>query len=637
MCGIVGFCDFNKKSDSLILESMTNALQHRGPDDMGVQFWGNQNASIGFGHRRLSIIDLSNSGHQPMYSDCKKYAIIFNGEIYNYKEIKDELERSHNVVFSSNSDTEVILTAYIKWGISSVSKFIGMFAYAIYDIEKEEVVIVRDRAGVKPLYYYWHNGCFFFASELKAFSQHPNFKKEINLNSLKDFLKFGYTLSPSTIFNNTFKLNPGSYLRVNLRTQKIQQSEYWNVVSFYNKPKLNISINESIDETERLLKSAFQYRLVADVPVGVFLSGGYDSTAVTAILQANNSQKLKTFSIGFHEKKFNEANYAKMVASHLGTDHTEYYCTQQDAKEIIPQLAEIFDEPFGDSSAIPTVLVSKLARKQVTVSLSADGGDEIFGGYDKYSMLTAYYAKISKFSPPVKSLLNKILLALQSFFSSENNFNTTTNRIFKIIETLKYETDIVAYLKVINQHVYSFEIDRLLLDKQNTADSQNFYNENVDRGFNDSLNAILAIDYKTYMLDDIMTKVDRATMSVSLEGREPLLDHRIIEFVSQLPSHYKIHNGCSKYILKEIVHKYVPKTIMERPKMGFGIPIEVWLKDGLVPLLHYYLDEQKIASQGIFNVKEIATLKNNYLKNGNVNIRKLWFVLMFQMWYEKWM
>lgn len=637
MCGIAGYCDFNKKSDIQILSNMINTLDHRGPDDTGILFWENQNANIGFGHKRLSVIDLSNAGHQPMLSICKRYAIVFNGEIYNYKEIKEELLKE-GCVFSSNSDTEVVLNSYIKWGSNAVSKFIGMFAYSIYDIENQEIIIVRDRAGVKPLYYYWSKDNFLFASELKAFHQNPCFKKEININSLETFLKYGYTLTPSTIFTDTYKLKPGHYIKLDLKKKSIEELEYWNVAFYYNRPKLNISLQESIEETEKLLKSAFQYRMVADVPVGVFLSGGYDSSAVTAILQANKIQKLKTFSIGFYEKKFNEANFARNVAEHLHTDHTEYYCTQKDAIDIIPNIANIFDEPFADSSAIPTILVSKLAREQVTVSLSADGGDEIFAGYDKYHMLVEYYKKINKFPPTIKHLLLQVLKVIQPLaFSNQSNFTVTANRIFKIIETLKEKNDIIAYLKIINQHVYGTELDELLLTKHNSTTVLSSYEDTIDSAFNDPLNKILAIDYKTYMLDDILTKVDRATMSVSLEGREPLLDHRIIEFVAQLPSQYKIYNDCPKYILKQIVHKYIPKDIMERPKMGFGIPIEIWLKNELRELLDYYLEPQKISAQGIFNTREIISLKNNYLKNKKVNVRKLWFILVFQMWYERWM
>ncbi len=349
MCGIAGFCDFSKKSSNDILKSMTDVLHHRGPDDSGY-FWDESEYSqIALGHRRLSILDLSAHGHQPM--SFEHLDIVFNGEVYNFKEIKKELlELGYD--FYSDSDTEVILKSYHQWGIKAVDRFNGMFAITIYDKKTNQLIFIRDRAGVKPFYYYKKDSLILFSSELKSFHKHPNFQKEINKSSLSLYLQFGYIPEPHSIFKNCYKLRAGHYVEIDLKSQNFKEIKYWDVVDFYNKPKLDISQNEAIERTEELLKSSFEYRMVSDVPVGVFLSGGYDSSVVTAILQSGRSEKLNTFTIGFKEKGFDEAPYAKEVAKYLGTNHTEYYCTQKDALEIIPKLCELYDEPFGDSSAI---------------------------------------------------------------------------------------------------------------------------------------------------------------------------------------------------------------------------------------------------------------------------------------------
>ena len=395
MCGITGFCDFNRKLTKDDLHRSNETLHHRGPDSGSIALFETDSANIGFGHRRLSIMDVTSNGNQPMYSDDESVVIILNGEIYNFKEIREEL-RAAGHSFHSDSDTEVVLKAYQQYGIGSVSKFIGMFAYSIYDKKKQEVYLLRDRVGVKPLYYFNKNGYLLFGSELKALCAYPGFVKEINTQAVTLFFKYGYIRAPHTIFKDTFKIQPGHYVKIDLVRKKVEQHKYWDVVDYYNQPKLKISETEALEETERLFESAFQYRMVSDVPVGVFLSGGYDSSLVAAILQKNSTQKIKTFTIGFNEKRWDEAPFAKQIAGHIGTDHHEYYCTSKEAQDIFPQLADIYDEPFGDSSGIPTTLVSQFARKQVTVSLSADGGDEIFAGYVKYHHLVKINNYINK-------------------------------------------------------------------------------------------------------------------------------------------------------------------------------------------------------------------------------------------------
>ncbi len=630
MCGISGLIDFKNSSTKEILEKMTDILHHRGPDDSGYYFEQLNSCQIGLGHRRLSILDLSPLGHQPMMYN--NFIITYNGEIYNFQEIKADLERCGDR-FLSNSDTEVILHAFEKWGLEAIHKFNGMFVFAIYDKKDEKVYIYRDRAGVKPLYWYWKRGAFLFASELKSFHQHPSFEKEIDLDSLGLYLQYGYILQPHTIFKNTYKLKAGHYLEINLKNSEIKESKYWDVIDFYNKPQKNVKEEEALENIEELLKSAFNYRMVSDVPVGVFLSGGYDSSIVTAILQHQRKDKIKTFTIGFHEKGYDEAPFAKKVAQYLGTEHTEYYCTQKDALDIIPKLPEIYDEPFGDSSAIPTTLVSQLARKHVTVSLSADGGDEIFAGYPKHGNILKAY-RILEHTPNliknlVKNSMNFINLNKIPYLKNIKNLKFRYDKINNIIDS----KSIIDCLKLTNQHFSNKEISTLFINKLSSIKIE-FDKSLVD---SDYLNQILALDYKTYMIDDILTKVDRATMSVSLEGREPLLDYRIIEYVAGLSGDLKYKNGIKKYLLKTITHKYLPKELMDRKKMGFSAPIFDWFKMELKEYFLDYLSENRLKKEGIFNIKNVINLRDLYLNGSNENIQRLWFILMFEMWYERWM
>lgn len=628
MCGIAGLIDFNNKSNIRTLQKMTDILFHRGPDDSGYYFEDFKISQVGLGHRRLSILDLSTHGHQPM--EFGHLTMIYNGEVYNYKEIKVELEK-YGYSFESNSDTEVILKAYHQWGTDAIHKFNGMFAIAIFDSSKQTLTLIRDRAGVKPLYWYYKNDLFMFASELKSFHEHPDFQKELNHDGLALFLQYGYIPQPHTIFKHTHKLQAGHSLVINTESAELNITQYWNVIDCYTRPKLEISEQEAITETENLLKKACEYRMVSDVPVGMFLSGGYDSSAVTALLQSERTEKLKTFSIGFYEEKYNEAHHAKKVAEYLGTDHTEYYCTQQDALNILPKLPEIWDEPFGDASAIPTTLVSQLARKDVTVSLSADGGDEVFAGYDKYTSIKNKKKQFSKIPRIFHSLVKK------SLNNSGVHFAARKAGIFNADDRLKrfalmLDQNEKGLLKIGSQVFTDIDLQILLTQKPNQVITE--FDTEITQNWLDN---ILAIDYKTYQLDDILTKVDRATMSVSLEGREPLLDHNIINFVSRLDSKFKIRDGNKKYLLKEITHKYLPKEIMDRPKMGFGVPIFDWFKDELKPYITYYLNETRIAESGIFSVIYVANLRNRYLAGLDVNINQIWFLLMFEMWREKWM
>ncbi|MFN8115490.1 MAG: asparagine synthase (glutamine-hydrolyzing) [Bacteroidia bacterium] len=633
MCGIAGFIDFNQKSSSILLQQLTDTLHHRGPDGSSYEFIQTHNYQLGLGHRRLSIIDLSETGKQPM-----KYQhlwITFNGEIYNYSEIKKELiDLNHQ--FIGHSDTEVILHAFEQWGISCVEKFIGMFAFMIYDTKAEEIYCIRDRAGIKPFFYYWHNGLFLFSSELKAFHQHPQFEKEINLDAVAAFMQFGNVPTPHCIFNYCYKLKPGHYLNFSLRTFNLLLHKYWDVYDAYNKPKLNISFEEAKQETENILKSAFKYRMVSDVPVGVFLSGGYDSACVTVLLQKDSSEKLKTFTIGVPDIGLNEAPYAKDVAKYLGTEHYEYACTQSEALSLIDDLPYYYDEPFADSSAIPTTLVCKMARKQVTVALSADAGDEIFAGYNRYDYMMKYGNKLNQLPYFVRKGTSNIMSFIPSdkipVLKHKYNFH---NRYEKLKSLLNDPSPKNMMLSLSNQYTDS-QLKHLIKSQFNEIET-NYLSDSLLKQFYSPLAYMMAIDYQTYLIDDILQKVDRASMTASLEGREPFLDHRVIEWAAQLPDDYKYYKGSKKHILKEIVHQYIPKNLMDRPKMGFAIPIENWLMVDLKEKVLYYLDDKTIEKQGIFNVDFVRNIKNDFYSGKKEFALKLWYILMFQMWYQKWM
>ncbi len=633
MCGIAGFIDFTKTSSKEVLIKMTDSLAHRGPDGSDYKLFQTPQVSVGFGHRRLSIIDLSETGKQPM--QYEHWWITFNGEVYNFQEIKLELEKSGHQ-FKGHSDTEVILHSFAQWGVKCIDKFIGMFAFVIYDTKNEEVFCVRDRAGIKPFFYYWNEGLFLFASELKAFHQHPKFKKEINYNAVAAFMQYGNVPTPHCIFEHCQKLQPGHYLKFNLQKSTFDISKYWDVYDAYNKPKLNISFEEAKVETEKILKSAFDYRMVSDVPVGVFLSGGYDSAALTALLQKDRTDKLKTFTIGVPDIGLNEAPYAKDVAKHLGTEHYEYTCTQKEAIELISDLPYYYDEPFADSSAIPTTLVCKMARKQVTVALSADAGDEVFAGYNRYDYLMKYGKRLNQLPGPARKTIARLMAVIPSdkipVLKNKYNFH---NRYEKLKGLLKDPSPKNMMLNLSRQYD-DVRLKQALKHKFKTIETA-YLSDDLKKEFHSPLAYMMAIDYQTYLLDDILQKVDRASMTVSLEGREPFLDHRVIEWAAQLPNDFKYFKGNKKYILKEIVHQYIPKNLMDRPKMGFAIPIENWLAADLKEQVLFYLNDEKIEQQGIFSIDFIRELKKDFFGGKKELAQKLWYVLMFQMWYEKWM
>ncbi|QEH42587.1 asparagine synthase (glutamine-hydrolyzing) [Chitinophaga sp. XS-30] len=629
MCGIAGFIDFTKKTDAGILRRMTDAMLHRGPDDAGYETYEDASAVIGLGQRRLSIQDLSASGHQPMH--FRHYSIIFNGEVYNFKSIRKELEEL-GYTFQSGSDTEVLLKGYDAWGEAILDRCIGMFAFVIYDREKRSLLLCRDRAGVKPLYYYWHEQVLLFASELKGICEHPAFRKDIDENSLSLFLQYSYIPAPFTIYRNTHKLPPGRLLRVQLPSASVQEHTYWDVLDAYRKPLLQIPEHKVLEETEALMKSAYNYRMVADVPVGVFLSGGYDSASVAAILQKDSGSRIKTFTIGFKEQQWDESAEARKIARHLGTDHHEWIVGPDDARNVMESLPEIYDEPFADNSIVPTTLVSRLASKEVKVALSADGGDEVFSGYNKFNQALRF---TSRFPKSVQSMLSYgmglVNPELIPFFNKKYNFASRYEKMKLIWGSGKPQ----EALKYISQYLTESEAS-YYMGRKTEGYRTNFDLNGELADMNDPLNRLLAIDYKTFLVDNNLVKVDRATMSVSIEGREPMLDHRLVEYLAQVPASIKVKDGVNKYILKSIVHKYIPKSLMDRPKRPFIAPLQEWFREDLTDRMQYFMSPERLERTGLFNAAHVQQLLKRYLAGEKISYQKLWNILVFQLWYDRW-
>jgi len=631
MCGIVGFIDRNRNIN--ILNDMLKIQSYRGPDDSGVYF--DKKCGVHFGHNRLSIQDLSSQGHQPFVSDCENYVIVFNGEVYNFKNIKIELEKL-GYEFISNSDTEVILYSYKEWGIKCIDKFIGMFAFAILDKVEDKLVLIRDRAGVKPLYYYIYEDHFMFSSEIKSFHKHPNFKKEQNLEVLPYFFQFGYIPAPYTIFQNCFKLEAGHYLELKIDNLEFEITKYWDVNDFYLQEKFTKSEDEILEDIETILDDAIDLRMVSDVPVGVFLSGGYDSSLVASILAIKQEKKINTFTIGFDDEKYNEAKHAKTIAEYLGTNHTEYYMKNSDMLDLVEKLPFYYDEPFGDSSALPTMIVSKLARQSVIVALSSDGGDEAFCGYSKYFFL-------NKFKDIFSNSFKREILKVGLNLFSANIVEYINEKLPKNLKQTNIKDKYTKFQRAINSSSLEemFENASSYVDKNEIArflkvsKNKELFKKWEKIGSIEFLNQMMAVDYKLFMNDDVLTKVDRATMSVSLEGREPLLDHRIIEYMARVPIDIKYKNKQGKYLLRQVLYKYLPKEIVDKPKSGFQIPLNEWLRCELKPLVLKYLDIA-IMDESIFNIEEIMQLKKRFFDGEDIGTT-IWFILMYQMWKEKWL
>jgi asparagine synthase (glutamine-hydrolysing) len=636
MCGIVGFISKEKKENTL--KSMIQTQTHRGPDDNGLFI--DEKSGVHLGHNRLSIQDISSHSHQPFVSSCKNYTIIFNGEVYNFKEIQTQL-KSLGHTFISDSDTEVILYAYKEWGIESVHKFTGMFAFVIYDQNKQKLFLLRDRAGVKPLYYYVKNETFLFSSEIKSFHKYEEFTKVINKEILPFYFQFAYIPAPYTIYNDCFKLKPAHYIEYNLKTNKYKTHKYWDINDYYLMDKFDKSEDEILEDIKKLITESCQLRMVSDVPVGIFLSGGYDSSTVTAILQTNQEAQLSTYTIGFEEKELNEANDAKQIAVLLGTNHKEKYCTQKEMLSLIDDLSFYYDEPFADDSALPTILVSKLAKENVTVALSADGGDEIFLGYSKYFAikkvinLKSSKLKYTIFKLGINLLSEKSVLAINKLLPRSKKQANILIKFNKFKSMINAKTKEEIFIRASSKVEANF-LDKILINgKFKNFKTTAFHEFNKLKKL-DYLEQMMVIDYKTFMVDDVLCKVDRASMSCSLEGREPLLDHKLAEYMARVPIELKYKNAKGKYLLRELLKQYIPTHITDKPKAGFTVPLKSWLLNELKEkainsLTSTLLREDKLFKEAKLQ-KIVDDLKNNEIENETF----IWMIIVYVEWRRKW-
>lgn len=654
MCGIAGCFDFNKilspQELGPLVSLMRDALYLRGPDDAGL--WVDLHNGVALGHRRLAIIDLTPEGRQPMASACGRYVIVFNGEIYNYQEIRRELDHLRvSPAWRGHSDTEVMVAAICHFGLeSAVKKFEGMFAFALWDKEERVLHLCRDRIGEKPLYFGIVEGSLLFGSELKALLAHPKWRGDIDRSSLSIFLRYGCIPSPHSIYKNIFKISPGTILTLdkNILSQNNLKDlipyVYWSAAEVVEKGLFNqfaTDEKETIGELERLLSNVIKGQMISDVPLGAFLSGGIDSSTVVSLMQAQSAKPVRTFTIGVESPEYDEAGHAKAVARHLGTEHHELYVTDNDALATIPLLSGLYDEPFADSSQIPTFLVAKMTREHVTVSLSGDGGDELFGGYDKYFIVESLWRKfgwmpgisrtlfvrlLSAFSPEV---LNSRLRFLSYIILDNKLTGKMSDKIKKFSEVLEFDSPEDLFFQVISAWKNPNEIVVGGEDPHvNSISSINGLN------FGNFKEKFMAWDLVTYLPDDILVKVDRAAMGVSLETRIPLLSHRVVEFAWRVPLQMKIKNGKGKWLLRELLYKHVPKSLIDRPKKGFAIPIADWLRGPLKDWASALLSEERIASEGFFYPEPVRQKWQEHL-SGHYNWQfPLWNVLMFQSWLE---
>ncbi len=661
MCGLTGFFQangFDSAQAHILAARMGERIAHRGPDDLGV--WLDANAGVALAHRRLSILDLSPAGHQPMVSISGRYVIVFNGEIYNHLELRRELEKSilppgpspasvrGEIIWRGHSDTETLLAGFEAWGIeTTLKKTVGMFAIALWDRAERILTLARDRMGEKPLYYGRQGNTFLFGSELKALKAHPAFRGEINRDALTLLLRYNYIPSPYSIYKGIHKLPPGTLLQIPFgmgmnAVQEVEPKVYWSlreVVSAGQTAPFAGSATEAVDALEERLKRSIGLQMMADVPLGAFLSGGIDSSTVVALMQAQSNRPVKTFTIGFNESGYNEAEDAKKVARHLGTEHTELYISHQEAMAVIPKLPTLYDEPFSDSSQIPTFLVSQMARQHVTVSLSGDAGDELFGGYNRHFQGRQIWNKIRVIPRPLRGLaaklialvspqrLDRIAEAFSSVMPGELTAGMAGDKLHKLAEIIDKESPEAIYKELVSHWKFpssvvlnSNEPPTVISERSQWADLDDFTLR------------MMYLDTMTYLPDDILVKVDRAAMGVSLETRVPFLDHNVVEFAWRLPLSLKVRNGQGKWILRQVLYKYVPAELVERPKMGFGVPIDTWLRGHLRDWAEDLLNENRLRQEGFF---EPAPIREKWVEHlsGKRNWQyHLWDVLMFQAW-----
>lgn len=628
MCGISGF--FDSRSNSHLtgddfaaqVTRMTDAIIYRGPDDSGI--WVEPQRGLALGHRRLSILDLSPAGHQPMHSADERYVIVFNGEIYNHLDLRAQLDQQKVApVWRGHADTETLLACFVAWGVKrTLQSTVGMFALALWDRQQKTLTLARDRIGEKPLYYGWQKGVFLFGSELKALKAHSAFEKIIDRNAITLLFRHSYIPAPYSIYQGIHKLLPGHYLTIPTDKQSVPESiSYWSfndtVAAGLTQPFVGTD-TEAVDLLEKQLKDSIGLQMLADVPLGAFLSGGIDSSTIVALMQVQSSKPVRTFTIGFHEEGYNEAIHARAVAKHLGTQHTELYVQPEDALSVIPELPAMYCEPFSDSSQIPTFLVSRLARQQVTVSLSGDAGDELFGGYSRYPIAVHSWNKIKYLPQPLRHTVAQ-LLRFMPF-----------DRFLKLAQVLSLANDKDLYRHLVSQ---SKNPVSLVIGAQEPVTI--LTNMTAWPKTDSFEHWMMAIDAQSYLPDDILVKVDRAAMANSLETRVPFLDHRVVELAWRMPLDLKMRNGQGKWLLRQVLYRQVPKDLIDRPKMGFGIPLDNWLRGPLREWAEELISESRLKREGYLNAAPIRQMWAEHQSGIRDWQYHLWSVLMFQAWLEK--
>lgn len=641
MCGITGYWVREGQPDAWLrdLPDAVSSLRQRGPDGSGT--WVRGGGGVAFGHTRLSILDLSELGRQPMISDDGDLVMVFNGEIYNFAEIRAELEKCGHR-FRSSGDSEIVLAALRRWGIAAVERFIGMFAIALWRESERRLWLIRDRLGVKPLYYAWDGRALWFGSELKALRAFRAWRAEIDRSALGEYFQFGYISAPRSIYRNVRKLSPGHWLELGDAGVPVTRC-YWSALE--PREPLAGSESELEEQLEALFIDAFRYRMVADVPVGVFLSGGLDSSLVSAILQRHSGQTVRTFTVGFIDPGFDESRWARRVATHMGTEHTEHILSPSEMAGILPRWADLFDEPFGDSSGVPTFVVSCVAREHVKVALSADGGDELFSGYHHYGVMLARERMLARMPRTARNALSKALqlLPARSLRGLVDQFPAPAPLRHAARRAV---VDRLERLRVILPDADPATLYELGMSSWTPAEGAQLLGGCVSprpvlngspRSFADHMSSS---DLRHYLPDDILTKVDRTTMAVGLEGREPLLDHRLVEFALRLPLSLRRGSLGTKHLLRRVLYRYVPRAILERPKQGFSIPMSDWLRGELSALLDAYLAPERIRAAGIFDPGVVERALGNFRGGGprrdRLDVQKVWLLLAFEMWREKW-
>jgi len=638
MCGIAGFIQGkNSKVEincNTVANEMADALKHRGPDDKGV--WIDDESKVALSYQRLAVIDLSKNGNQPMISQNNRWVIVYNGEIYNHNHLRKNLNDSgYAIKWKGTSDTETLLACIDLWGLEkSLNQLVGMFSFSLWDKKRKRMFLARDRFGEKPLYYGYVNKCFVFASEIKSFKVFPGFQKRISQNALHSYLSLNVVPNECCIYENVFKLTPGSFLCVehdSIENQMLPKpKQYWSIANLFNSSqnkKFSISENEVNQEIKKMIEESVKQQLISDVPIGVFLSGGIDSSLITAIAMQNSSKPIKTFSIGFKEKDYDESKIAHKIANHLRTDHTNYELSFSEATKYIESMSSTFDEPFGDSSQIPMKLICEISRKDITVALTGDGGDEIFGGYNRHILSYNYWPKL-KYLP---NLIRKIIFSsISPFYNRVSNLSRPSEKLSKISRIIYSKDEDDFYSNLITNN---FNSNKILYSENN----QNKPLYNLPNLENSTLNIsekLMVADLINYLPDDILVKSDRCSMSVGLEVRSPFLDHRILEFYSKVPFNYKVSKKKGKLTLRKILSEFIPPSLIERPKMGFSIPLDSWLKGSLKNWAEDLFSKHNLSKFEFFNSKEIQNVWHDHVNNKRKNENLIWSLLMFIQWHQ---